>query len=179
MIRATPRAPCYGELMAETAGDGYATPAEAAQARRHARAEQAAIAAEDLAHEYAEHLPPPLSPEKENAAPARAASLEQQNYKKLHMHTTPANPPDVKPAPIAPRRVRLLTIGYVAYLLPDDTDPELIGHLVHLLDRSQAVEPSYLKNTHGTAYYVLTNHRVTLESRIALNYPDAEKKEVA
>lgn len=76
MIRATPRARCPGELMAEAAGDGYDSPASAAEARRHARAQQAAIAAEDLADEYAEHLAPPPFPAKENAAPARAASQQ-------------------------------------------------------------------------------------------------------
>jgi hypothetical protein len=43
----------YGELMAEAAGDGYDSPAQAAEARRRARLE---AAAEQLADEYAEEV---------------------------------------------------------------------------------------------------------------------------
>jgi hypothetical protein len=43
----------YGEMMAEAAGDGYESPAQAAEARRRARLE---AAAEQLADEYAEEV---------------------------------------------------------------------------------------------------------------------------
>jgi len=43
----------YGELLAEAAGDGYESPAQAAEARRRARIE---AAAEQLAEEYAEEV---------------------------------------------------------------------------------------------------------------------------
>jgi hypothetical protein len=67
--------PCYGQLEAEAAASGYASP-EAAAARRRARADQAA---EHLADEYTEHLAPPTFPAKENAAPARAAQSTEQH----------------------------------------------------------------------------------------------------
>jgi hypothetical protein len=65
--------PCYGQLEAEAAASGYASPEAADTARRRARE----AAAEHLADEYAEHLSPLFLP-KENAAPARAALNTKQ-----------------------------------------------------------------------------------------------------